>query len=86
MQLNDVKIVNEVRHVIDIYIRDHQAGMPRGQAWPTLRVTAEGQTEPTEVAAITSDNGKRQDREDITDKEGHWNGRGCVNASYKRQR
>ena len=29
MQLKDTKIVNEVRNVINIYMHDHQTGMPR---------------------------------------------------------
>ena len=29
-QLKDVKITNEVRHIVNIYIHDYQTDMPRG--------------------------------------------------------
>ena len=56
MQLKDAKIVNEVRSIINIYMHDHQTGMPRGQSGPVLCVAAEGQTEQTEDKTNAANN------------------------------
>ena len=48
MQFKDVKFVNEVRSIMNIYMLDRQTGMPRGQIGPMLCMAADGQTEQTE--------------------------------------
>ena len=39
IQLRDLKTVNEVRDIVNIYMHDHMIGMPRGQVGPMLCMT-----------------------------------------------
>ena len=45
IQLRDIKTVDEVRNIVNIYMHDHIIGMPRGQAGPMLCVTEGNHTE-----------------------------------------
>ena len=83
MQLKDIKIVNEIRNVINIYMHDHQAGMPRGQTGPTLCMAAEDQSEPTDGKTNAANSTTEQDKENTDNSLHHLNGTGDVNAATK---
>ena len=56
MQLKDAKIVNEVHSKKNIYMHDHQTGMPRGHIGPMLCMAAAGQTEEEDKASKDNNN------------------------------
>ena len=90
MQLRDVKTVNEVRNVINIYFHDHQIGMPRGHAGPMLCLNAEEQQTGTDktvtipnTSITISNNSEDTGKEANKDKDKDWYGKGDLNAAYK---
>ena len=90
MQLKDVKTVNEVRNVINIYLHDHQTGMPRGQIGPMLCFNAEEDTKDGDTIIHSKDSSSTNntscngiDKEDIKEKDNSWQGESDLNAAYK---
>ena len=82
MQLRDVKTVDEVRNIVNIYLHDHQTGMPRGQTGPMLCMAEDGQ-ENTVSTSTNANNTKDVAKEDAKDKDNQWDGNGDVNATTK---
>ena len=86
MQLKDATIVNEVRNIINIYMHDHQTGMPRGQTGPMLCMAAAGTVQQTDGQAAANSKTQEPDRNNnniqIANSDGGHSS-GDVNAATK---
>lgn len=82
MQLRNVKTVDEVRNIVNIYLHDHQTGMPRGQTGPMLCMAENGQADIADKPT-GENNTKELTKEDVKDKDNHWDEGGDVNVASK---
>ena len=91
LQLKDATIVNDVRNTVNIYLHDHQTGMPRGQAGPMLRMAAEvqdGQADQTTASSLDSTKtakctGKEPNADNDANRDKDYNGDNDLYAAYK---
>ena len=83
MQRKDIKIVSEVRNVINIYMHDHQTGVPRRQIGPMLCMAAEDQSESTNGNTNVANSTKEQNKDNADSNLQYPKGIGDVNAATK---
>ena len=74
IQLKDVKITNDVRHIVNIYMHDYQTGMPRGQTGPMFCVACnETQDDNANIHTKTQERDKEQEPDANTSKDNEFN-------------
>ena len=91
LQLKDAQYVDDVRNIVNIYLHDHQMGMPRGQSGPMLCATTndqedtEGNTSERGQDNSSANTNKVQSNGNGTEKDENtnWHGSNDLNATTK---
>ena len=89
LQFKDANIVNGVRNIVNIYLHDHQTGMPRGQADPMLCAATSDNADANSGAATNKSEDNNTKEEQTTNNnagkedQNSWHGSNDLNVAIK---